>query len=270
MSTCLNELASQWTIVEAEREAWDSLARYHYRNGRLPPVDKIFAIVQQQTEKSPDERLLAERKFRAAERLTYIGVIVYAYPVPNLAIRNRVLDFRYRGMSRPGALRQLNRECRTIARVVIHPQFRGMGLATWLVGRTLAHIPVPYIESLAVMGRIHPFFARAGMTPYQVSPGRKAVRLINTLSKAGMTQKEYADVDGFLNRLRGLSTDYQQSVRNELVRYVQSLAHSKFRKENVNKVNEPLVRKALTHVFNKPVYYLWNNQMQQAKGAKPC
>ena len=60
----------------------------------------------------------------------------------------------------------LNRDFRRLARVIVHPTFRGIGLAVLLVRHALAHAPTPYVEALAVMGRIHPFFQTAGMTVY--------------------------------------------------------------------------------------------------------
>jgi predicted N-acetyltransferase YhbS len=57
----------------------------------------------------------------------------------------------------------VNRHVRTISRVVVHPQFRGVGLASGLVRAICRAAPTRYVEAFAVMGRVHPFFEKGGM-----------------------------------------------------------------------------------------------------------
>jgi predicted N-acetyltransferase YhbS len=59
---------------------------------------------------------------------------------------------------------------RTIARVIVHPQFRGLGVAARLVRRICNECPTRYVEAFAAMGDVHPFFEHAGMT--RVPPTR--------------------------------------------------------------------------------------------------
>lgn len=49
-----------------------------------------------------------------------------------------------------------------LSRVVLHPSYRGAGLAAEFVRRTCAACPWPWIETLAEMGHLHPLFERAG------------------------------------------------------------------------------------------------------------
>jgi GNAT superfamily N-acetyltransferase len=57
----------------------------------------------------------------------------------------------------------LNKNVRTISRVVVHPQFRGVGLGSQLVRKILEEAPTRYVETIAAMGKVHPFFEKAGM-----------------------------------------------------------------------------------------------------------
>lgn len=57
----------------------------------------------------------------------------------------------------------VNAHVRTISRVVVHPQFRGLGLASELVRKLIEISPTRYVEASAVMARVHPFFEAAGM-----------------------------------------------------------------------------------------------------------
>ena len=49
-----------------------------------------------------------------------------------------------------------------LSRVVLHPTYRGAGLAADFVRSSCAGCPVPWIETLSVMGHLNPFFVKAG------------------------------------------------------------------------------------------------------------
>jgi hypothetical protein len=49
-----------------------------------------------------------------------------------------------------------------LARVVLHPTYRGAGVAAAFVRRACETCPVSWIETLTAMGRVNPFFERAG------------------------------------------------------------------------------------------------------------
>ena len=56
----------------------------------------------------------------------------------------------------------MNAQLVTLSRVVIHPTYRGAGIASKFIRRSCESCPWPWIESLAQMGHINPFFERAG------------------------------------------------------------------------------------------------------------
>jgi uncharacterized protein len=49
-----------------------------------------------------------------------------------------------------------------MARVVLHPTYRGAGVAAAFVRRACETCPVPWIETLSAMGHANPFFERGG------------------------------------------------------------------------------------------------------------
>jgi len=51
-----------------------------------------------------------------------------------------------------------------LSRVVLHPTYRGAGIAAAFVRRACETCPIPWIETLTAMGRANPFFERAGFT----------------------------------------------------------------------------------------------------------
>ena len=49
-----------------------------------------------------------------------------------------------------------------LSRVVLHPTYRGAGLAAEFIRASCRSSPWPWIETLTEMGRFHPFFEKAG------------------------------------------------------------------------------------------------------------
>ena len=104
-----------------------------------------------------DERDDAHRPARVA------AVAVLSYPTIRSAPRERTLELR--GCSPRERAAFVNAHVRTVSRVVVHPQFRGLGLASELVRKLIEVCPTRYVEASAVMAHVHPFFAAAGMRP---------------------------------------------------------------------------------------------------------
>jgi len=127
-------------IEPGSKRDYADFAPMHYRaTDELGFVDKVF--------------VLRERRGAAA-----LGIIVYAHGPRELALRNEATGGRFvRGLER------LNRECRMIRRLVIHPDVRGCGLGRLLVRRTLPLVGTRFVECLATMGDVNPVFERAGM-----------------------------------------------------------------------------------------------------------
>jgi N-acetylglutamate synthase-like GNAT family acetyltransferase len=77
-------------------------------------------------------------------------------------------------------LRFANRHIRTISRIIVHPQFRSLGLSTALVRCLCDNCDTQYIEAIAMMAKAHPFFERAGMTRIDpVSPDEPAYFILD-------------------------------------------------------------------------------------------
>ncbi|MEN6308050.1 MAG: hypothetical protein ABFD91_09875 [Anaerohalosphaeraceae bacterium] len=134
-----------------------------------------------------------------------MGVIVYAYPAPNCAARNAVLGWQFCSSDRAEGLRRLNHSVRTISRVIIDPAWRGLGLAAWLVRQTLPRLDVPYVESLAVMGRFNPFLEKAGMSRYPTPENKKATRLSLLLSELNIPPTLWHDPEAVHARILTLT-----------------------------------------------------------------
>lgn len=136
-------------IAPAGTSEYRALERFHY----LPKRPATWAGVWG-----------AYFETRHARRL--IGVITLSYPSSTHACRNRV--FALHGMSQKRKMQWANTHVRTISRVIVHPQFRSVGIARRLVEHAMNECPTRYIETSARMGRAHPLFERCGM--HRVDP----------------------------------------------------------------------------------------------------
>lgn len=156
---------------------YHALAGFHYRGGSPGGVMRVIAA------KAESGKTKAET----------VGVLVECLPALGCMLRDVATGGRFRLRDRTLAAALLNKEVRCIARVVVHPQYRGLGLAVALVREALRTAEVPYVEALAAMGRVHPFFAQAGMTAYDRPADAKTVRLIAALEAAGHRAMDLCD-----------------------------------------------------------------------------
>ncbi len=149
-------LPGQLRLTPGHAADYRQLERFHYARARPASFARVWTL-----------HFCPAAPSCAGERL--IAVAVLSYPPLRCAARERVLR-----LSPPDG-RQLapfvNRHLRTISRVIVHPQFRGIGLASLLIRATCALADTPLVEAIARMGAAHPLFERAGMTRHPTLPG---------------------------------------------------------------------------------------------------
>ncbi len=216
------------------------LSRYHYRDEHLGPVAAVWTLRQH----------VPLMHFEHA----VIGVIVYTYPAPNCAARNTALGPQFCSSDRAQGLRQLNQSIRTISRVVIDPAWRGLGLAAWLVRRTMPRLNVPYIESLAVMGRFNPFLEKAGMTCYPTPENKKALRLALLLSELDIPPTLWHDPEAVHERI--LTLNAADTARLERCINAFLGPFGKRRKMSQSPERTDFICRKLAY---PPAYFLWKN-----------
>lgn len=136
---CEISFARELSVSDGTRADWSRFARWHYRGHKLAFVRRVVVL-----------RHGAEP----------VGICVFAAPAASLSLRTR-----YFGLSDPRSpvsLAALNEQLWLLQRVVLHPTYRGAGIASWFVRRACESCPIDWIETLTAMGRANPFFERAG------------------------------------------------------------------------------------------------------------
>jgi hypothetical protein len=89
-----------------------------------------------------------------------VGICVFTSSPRILAQRNRF--FGLKGNTTSFFLKVLDRQILMLSRVVLHPTYRGAGIAAAFVRRSCELCPRPWIETQAQMGWVNPFFEKAG------------------------------------------------------------------------------------------------------------
>lgn len=103
-----------------------------------------------------------------------IGICVFASPARSLRPRSQFFGLTG-GWSR-ARLQALNQQLVTLSRVVLHPGYRGAGIAADFVRASCRSCPWPWIEALAEMGHLNPCFDRAGFVRVGVTSSRGRTR----------------------------------------------------------------------------------------------
>lgn len=112
-----------------------------------------------------------------------VGICVFVSPPISLALRNRY--FGRSGRWERTSMRTLNRQLVMLSRVVVHPTYRGAGVAAQFVRRSCELCPYPWIETLTQMGHINPFFEAAGFVRVGSSRPRNRSRVNHSVIYGG-------------------------------------------------------------------------------------
>jgi GNAT superfamily N-acetyltransferase len=229
-------LVRQVRIEPGGCEDWRAMAPLHYRGHNVGGMDRVFAM-------------------RYADEL--IGVIVYALPSAHCAPRHRALAELVDRLPRGGRLRFWNGCLRTISRVVVDPNWRGLGLSVRLVRETLPLAGVPYVEATAVMAGVHPFFERAGMVRYEVSPSPASVRLRAALDAAGLGRREARSAASLAEAVASTEAATREWLTGELARWARSYLGAKTSR-NAQPTLDQACGYAARFLYSTPAYFLWS------------
>lgn len=149
--------------------SYAELAGFHYR-ARRPARPALTLVARDTTSADRDP----------------IAALVVAHPTLNGAVRRLAWPGRFDSGDKARDARRLNDELRTIARVVVDPRWRALGVATLLVRTYLSSPLTSCTEAEAAMGRCCAFFERAGMTAYNLPRPPRDARLLDALAHAGV------------------------------------------------------------------------------------
>lgn len=154
------------------------LAPLHYRAGPPATFDRV---------------LTAHAPGGSTERIA--GVLVLSRPALNAPWRHAAWPGDYAQPSPRDRAAAVNRDIRTISRLIVDPRDRASGVGSALVRAALRAAPTRRTEVIAAMGALCPVFSAAGMRPVEQPPSARDARLRRALLTAGLQPWELVDAD---------------------------------------------------------------------------
>lgn len=247
---------SEMVIENGTIKDFNNLSHFHYRSTRPAVASEIYRVVY----RSPT---VVSRFLNTQEESLLVGVAIVSYPTLGCAMREAALGNRYNGL--PLGLRgaALNREIRTISRVILDPRWRGRGIAVKLVKHILGNATTPYVEAIAAMGRANPFFEHAGMTAYVQSELQCDTRLLAAFDHIAITRSHLSSIDRFQELLATLEQVEKDWIIFEMKRWFtysgSNLDRVKKKPRNTLTIEDMLPAMRM-RLWLKPVYYLFHTE----------
>ena len=241
------DLTGEVTLRRGTLKDYGALSEHHYRAARPATATRVLVLEH--------GRLTAVGRYlqRKGERQR-VGVLVESLPALSCRMRDVAMGGRYGGWLSPGQRALLlNDEVRCISRVVVEPSWRGLGLSVRLVRAALAEPTTAVTEALAAMGRVSPFFERAGMTAYPRPAHAFDARLTAALRSVGVSGVDLAMVDLVWRKIEGLDGVRRVWLCDELRRWARKNGGRGRGFEDDAKAH---LRLAQERLMFEPVYYL--------------
>lgn len=207
---------------------YDALAPFHYRSGR--PATRV-------------------RILRARAGRELVGVLVVSMPTLNAPWRRGVWGDTYSRPPRKASTRRLNRDVRTISRVIVDPRWRGLGVAQQLIRAYLRRPLTKRTEAAAVMGAYSPFFERAGMRRVDVVQAARDRTLHNRLRRARVKPQD------LLREQSRAKAVARNEVRDAILRWAR--AHASYRRVAKRAAIEDLAIRAASALIAMPVAFVF-------------
>lgn len=235
---------------------YHGLSAFHYKGSSPGATTAVYRLVH----RTPS---VVGRYISRKDETQIVGVLLRSLPHLGCQLRDHATNYRYRGFGSKGAAAMLNKELRTISRVVIDPRWRGLGLAVKLVRLALDEPETIYTEALAAMGRVHPFFEKAGMTRYDRPPRDEYARLLDALEHLGIEPFRLASPRQMLNELvhNARMEDARIWFDCELRRWHRAAFRTP-KQELAAMTMENLLACARDSVLSQPVYYLTRHDLK--------
>ena len=227
-------------IVRGDMSDYKRLAPYHYRDEKPVAVKAVFTLTPKRA-----HGMLGSGP---------AGVIVYCAPNPRVELRTIATNGAFANLDRQTQLALLNANIRCIARVIIEPRFRSIGLATRLVRETMPMLNVPIIEALGVMGQVNPFLERAGMQAFAPRTPLAHVQLVEAFSTVGIEADQLVDSIAVQKKIDALAWPAVDFLETRIEQFLKS--HTTRRTMPAGAERTRYILNKLTH---RPAYYIWFN-----------
>lgn len=220
------------------REDYERLKQFHYRQASLGAVKQIY---------------------KCTYKDDVVGVIVICYPHLALKGRNIALDNALSKMTKENC-QILNKMFDSIARVIVHPRFRGIGLSQYMLKEYFKLTDATFTETLAVMANYTPFFERAGMIRIDVDEDEKRTALVSQLEEFGYNTSLLSSATYNKITFNKLNADKQakvkEIVKSILMKYKGQITKLFAKDTNIDELIETHLFEAMRELKRADTVYL--------------
>lgn len=171
------------------------------------------------------------------EKRELAGVLCVCLPYPSSRGRRLAFGSVYTAASVEASTHFIQRDFRTITRVVVEPRFRGAGVSKLMLREAMKHHETRFLESMAVMARFVPFFQRAGFREYDTGLSIHDCRYLGALENIGLDLATLCKAQDLHAMVDGLVKDTRRFLRSETERWLKS----RIQRQRLSGVNFDLV-----------------------------
>lgn len=136
-------LLSHVDVYRGSRAHWERVKHLHYAAGNPATFRDVFVA-----------------RFKPTGEV--IGVVVFSYPDLHSAARNIATGKDYQLNRSSGVASKINSDFARLSRLVIHPEWRCIGVARTLLNASIPTLDVKFVECTTALGRYNSFLSGVG------------------------------------------------------------------------------------------------------------
>lgn len=228
-------------IIPARLADYERLSEYHYRTEPIKPTTQIYKVRLKppHTNSMPDP----------------IAVIVYRMPIPEIRPRTTATKgYFHQPKTLSARLKLVNQKIQYIARLIVDPRFRKMGIATWLLKDTLERQQVPIIETLTPIDFTNKIFQKAGFKLFLTPAPPWYRRFTNELLSIGLTEDALLSPLHVQARLDRLKPPMAEPIEHEIKIFIRHFRHRDHMAPDINRT-----KFFLSKIRYPEAYLIWFN-----------
>lgn len=205
----MHPIYAQIEFDQGAKKDYDILAPYHYLNSPLGPRKAIFIIKP----KPPKGNHLPNP----------IGVCVVCCPVANLKARTKAIGHLLPPFSETAdRFRFINQNILYLARLIIDPRFRRLGLATWLHNKVCGELNNYILETQTPIDFTNKMLIDSSFTRYLTPAPDYYTRVKNALANAGISGSALKHPGLAHHRIDCLNVQERSAIEYEIQRFIQN------------------------------------------------